>query len=394
MKLKLGAIVLLLVVGGAAVVVTLGGLPTATAAASTFLTATAAIQDVRDDVAATGSVASATSWDLAFGAAPVTTGSEASSAAQGDSGTWTVSSVAVAVGDTVTKDQVLATATNADLAAQITAGTNSLTVARLQQQQAKEAYDTAVDDGTTDAVRQTRANWLNAKNQVASSQSALADLKATAARNRLVAPAAGVVTVVAIAKDNDAPSGAAITVASTDYQVTADVIESDISSLKLRQAATVSVAAIGATLDGTVTAIAPAAETESGSGNVVSYAVTVQLARPPATLKAGMTADITITTASATVVLAVPAAAVRGVTGNYSVLVMTASGTTEARPVSVGLMTSSLVEIQSGLSAGDVVVTGTTSSQRSTTGTGGLGGGGGGFNVPGNGTRQFIETKP
>ena len=57
MKLKLVAIVLLLVVGVAAVVVTLGGLPKTAAASSTFLTATAEIQDVRDDVAATGSVA-------------------------------------------------------------------------------------------------------------------------------------------------------------------------------------------------------------------------------------------------------------------------------------------------------------------------------------------------
>ncbi|HYX10722.1 MAG TPA: hypothetical protein VE817_02000, partial [Candidatus Acidoferrum sp.] len=52
-----------------------------------------------------------------------------------------------------------------------------------------------------------------------------------------------------------------------------------------------------------------------------------------------------------------------------------------SRPVSVGLITSSLVEIKSGLSAGDLVVTGTSSTQRTTTGTGT----GGGFNVPAGG---------
>jgi hypothetical protein len=109
-----------------------------------------------------------------------------------------------------------------------------------------------------------------------------------------------------------------------------------------------------------------------------------------------MTADITITTASATGVLAVPAAAVRGIAGNYSVLVMTAAGTPEARAVTVGLMTSSLVEIQSGLTAGDIVVTGTSATQRTTTNPNG----GGGFQVPGgggrvtNGNGPVFETKP
>jgi len=93
-----------------------------------------------------------------------------------------------------------------------------------------------------------------------------------------------------------------------------------------------------------------------------------------------MTADITITTASSSGVLAVPAAAIRGTSGNYSVLVL-ANGTPETRAVTVGLMTSSLVEIKSGLTEGEQVVIGTSSQQRS--GTGGQGGGG--FVVPGGG---------
>jgi hypothetical protein len=145
----------------------------------------------------------------------------------------------------------------------------------------------------------------------------------------------------------------------------------------------VTVSAVGADLDGIVSAIAPSASSGTSNG-VVSFAVTVSLKDPPATLRAGMTADVTITTASASGVLAVPAAALRGAAGNYSVLVLGSSGTPEAKAVTVGLITSSLVEIQSGLTAGDVVVTGTSSTQRSTTGTG-TGGGNGGFVVPGGG---------
>jgi macrolide-specific efflux system membrane fusion protein len=387
MKLKLVAIALLLAVGGAAVLVTLGGLPRNAAAATTFLTGTAAIADVSDDVAATGSIASSTSWNLAFGVAPTTaTGADASTPAT--DGTWTARTVSAKVGDIVRKGQVLATASNATLAADITAATNDWTAAELQRLQAQDAYDAAT---TTSAIRQTRSSLLNARNGVAAARTKLVDLKAAATRNKLVAPADGIVTAVNIVAGSAAPSGVAITIDSTAYEVTAEVVETDVASMRLQQPATVSVSAIGADLEGTVIAIAPTATSSSGSSGVVSYAVTVALKQPPATLRAGMTADVTITTASASGVLAVPAAALRGSEGNYTVLVMSATGTPESKPVTVGLITSSLIEIKSGLSAGDVVVTGTSSTQRTTTGTGGgggtfvvPGGGGGGFRGPGN----------
>jgi macrolide-specific efflux system membrane fusion protein len=377
MKLKVLAIVLLLAVGGAGIVVAAGGLPKSAAAASTYLTSTTAIADVSDDVAATGAVAASTGWDLAFGSAPTTAGASASdsSSAAGSTGTWTVTGLKVKVGDTVAAKQVLATASNATLTADIAAAKNDVTSAHLQFDAAQTAYD----DATTDnALSQTRVGLLNATNAYAKARAALADLQQTAARASLVAPAAGIVTAVNITAGADAPTGAAITIDSTSYQVTADVVESDVSSIQIAQPAAVTVAAIGADLTGTVTAIAPTAAASGSSGSssgVVSYAVTIALASPPKTLRSGMTADITITTASATGVLAVPAAAIRGVAGNYSVLVLT-NGTPEARVVEVGLMTSSLVEIKSGLSAGDQVVIGTSSQQRTgTTNAGGRGGG-------------------
>lgn len=378
MKLKLFVIALLLVVGGAAIFVTLGGLPKSANAATSYLTGTAAVADVTDDVAATGSIASATTWSFAFGSVP-TTGTASTTATQ--DGTWTAATVSATVGDVVKKGQILATATNATLAADVVAAKNDWTSAQLQRLQAQDAYDAAT---TTTAVRQTRSSLLNAQNASSAAGAKYNNLKKATTLNRLIAPAAGIVTAVNITAGADVPTGAAITVASTDYEVTAEVVETDVSSMKLQQPATVSVSAIGANLDGTVTAIAPTATTGSSgsSSSVVSYAVTVALANPPATLRAGMTADVTITTASATNVLAVPAAALRGSADNYTVLVMNAAGTPESRPVTVGLITSSLVEIKSGLSAGDLVVTGTNSTQRTSTGTGG---GAGGFNVGGGG---------
>ena len=54
--------------------------------------------------------------------------------------------------------------------------------------------------------------------------------------------------------------------------------------------------------------------------------------------------------------------------------------------MTVGLMTSALVEIKSGLTAGESVVIGTSSQQRTGTGANGFGPGGGGtFVTPGGG---------
>jgi macrolide-specific efflux system membrane fusion protein len=378
MKIKLLAIVGLLFVGGIAVFVTVGGLPSSTAASTTYLTSTASVADVNDDVAATGAIASSTSWAMVFGAAPGAT----PSGQNGSPGTWLVTDVKVKAGDRVEKGAVLATATNASLKTAVTAARNDVTTAAIQLATATDAHDAAT---TTADVRRTRIDLLNATNALAQARANRNDLEAQLAHATLVAPTTGIVTTINVTVGANAPTADAIDLAASTFQVTANVVESDIATLQIGQAATVTVAAIDADLTGTVTAIAPVAET-STSGGVVSYAVTVALQAPPPALRPGMTADVTVTTASANGVLAVPAAAVRGTSGSYSVLVLTAAGTPEARPVTVGLMTSSLVEIKSGLNAGDVVVTGTTSQQRAGTTTGGQGGG---FVVPGGGGGGF-----
>jgi macrolide-specific efflux system membrane fusion protein len=380
MRLKVVAIVGLLVVGGIAVFMTLGGLPSSAAATPTYLTSTAAVADVTDDVAATGAIASSKSWALVFGATAGSTASQSGSPA-----TWLVSNVKVKVGDRVKSGAVLATATNTTLRQSIASATNNVTTAEIQLATAEDAHTAAT---TTATLRQTRIGLLNARDALAQAKATVADLLAQLAHATLVAPVDSIVTAVNLTVGTDAPVADAIDVAAATFDVTANVVESDVSTLQIGQPATVTVSAISADLTGTVTAIAPVAET-STSGGVVSYAVTVSLQAPPPSLRPGMTADVTVTTASASGVLAVPAAAIRGTSAAYNVLVLTAAGTPEARPVTVGLMTSSLVEIKSGLNAGDVVITGTASQQRTTTGQGGNGivvpGGGGGFGGRGGG---------
>ncbi len=373
MKLKLLVIAALVVAGGAAVFVSVGGgLPFAgNANATQYLTAAASTGDVTDSVAATGTIAAKSGYDLGFGAAPVLT---TDSSATAGSGTWSVTEVSAQVGKTVKAGEVLAKASTADLGEQLAVAQSTLQSATIQLRQANKALTNA---SGTDAIRQARIGRLNALNGKRQAQQSVDDLHKQISYAVLKAPIDGVVTAVNIAKGLDS-TGTAISISSSDYEVTADVVETDISAMTVGQDATIAVDAIGASIAGKVTSIAPTAGTSSGSGSVVSYPVTVSLTGAPTTLRAGMTADITIVTASATNVLTVPAAALRGTTGNYRVQVMGADGTPTTKPVTVGLVTSTTAEIKSGLAEGDTVITGTAADRiaSSNSTTNGFGGGG------------------
>jgi RND family efflux transporter MFP subunit len=380
MRWKLLAIVALLAGGSLAVAASLGAFGASASAASTYLTAQAAVADVVDEVAATGSVSPTTTYGLAFGAAPrVVVGS---AAAGQSSVAWPVSEVDVKVGDRVTKGQKLATAATTDLQAQISDATRQYRTAEIQLAQANTTLAAAT---TTDAVRQANIGLYNAQTGDAHAKKTLADLQAQLPLATLTAPDAGIVTAVAIQPGADAPSGDAITIEAGPLQVTTSVVESDVAKISVGQPATVTIAALGGTtVQGTVASIAPSGSA-SGNGGVVSFAVAVILIDAPDGLRSGMSADVTITTASATGVLAIPARALNGSAGAYRVRVLGAGGAVTTRDVTVGLITSSLVEIKSGLQAGETVITGTSSQQNTTTNraNGGFGGGafGGGGNV-------------
>jgi hypothetical protein len=107
-----------------------------------------------------------------------------------------------------------------------------------------------------------------------------------------------------------------------------------------------------------------------------------------------MSASVSITTAEADNVLAVPAIALVGASGSYSVRVMAADGTISTVPVTVGLITTQYAAITAGLNAGDAVITGTssprTSTASTTTNAGSLTGGFGGF---GGGGGTFVRNR-
>jgi RND family efflux transporter MFP subunit len=401
MKLRIAAVIALLVVGLVAVAASLGVLPGpgAATAATSFLTATASTTDVTDEVAATGTVQPAQTTALSFGVGPVVTdvgsaaassssnGSSSSSNASssgsgGASISWPVTAVNVQVGDRVKKGDVLAVADGTGLQAQIDEAANTRSAADISLSQAS----TNLANATTKTTDQAQIAYLNAQTADARAIAAESALRAQAAFTSLAAPADGIVTAVAIRVGETAPGSTAISLASSALQVTTSVVESDIGKISIGQKATVTISAVNASLGGTVSAIAPSGSA-SGNGGVVSFAVQVLIDAPPDSVRPGMSADVSVVTASATNVLAIPSRALSGTAGSYTVRVMAADGTVAARNVTVGLVTSSLAEIQSGLQAGEQVVTGTSSTQTTVNGTSGagLGAGRGVTTFPGGG---------
>jgi len=374
MKLKVLVIAVLLIAGGVAIVASVGGLPlTGTAEATQYLTANATTGDVSDQVAATGSIAAAHTYALGFGAAPVAA-TDSSTAA--GTGTWTVDDVKAEVGQQVKAGDVLAKASTTDLKSQLGQARTSLQAAQIQEKAANKSLNDAIANSSgTAAIRQAKTAWLNAVNARRQAQSQVYSLEDQIRFATLKAPVDGIVTAVNIVKGLDS-TGTAITLDSAGYQVTADVVETDVSSMSVGQDATVTVGAIDATIQGKVSAIAPSGT--ASSNGVVQYPVTVTLTGAPKALRNGMTADITIVTAAANNVLTIPTAALRGTTGNYSVQVLGADGKPTITPVTVGLVTNTTAEIKSGLTEGAQVVTGTASDRIASTTNSNNGFGGGG----------------
>jgi macrolide-specific efflux system membrane fusion protein len=293
-----------------------------------------------------------------------------------------VTEVSAKVGDRVDVGAPLAIADTTELQLQLDAATNDLLTAKIGRNGAEDDLDDAEDDEDSERIYQAQTQLYAAENQVSEAQAKVDDLRAQIAGATLLAPVAGLVTEVNVRAGFDAPGGAAFVIDATTYEVTTDVVESDLVDVELGQTADVRVDAIDADLTGTVTAISPVSDDSSGSG-VVSYPVTVTLDEVPPELHSGMSADVTITTASATNVLTIPSAALLGSDGDYRVRTLDADGDPVATPVEVGLVTASTAEITSGLTEGQAVVIGTASDLAGTTKDGSDGFGG--VAVPGGG---------
>jgi multidrug efflux pump subunit AcrA (membrane-fusion protein) len=244
-------------------------------------------------------------------------------------------------------------------------------------------------------VENAQASVSSATTALTIAQASLANAQTALDNTTLVAPISGTVAAIASAVGVNAGSTSAgsgggsgfiVLTDLTGLQVSASFAEADIVALKPGQVATITFDAIaGASATGEVLSIAPLNTASTGnSGSVTSYAVTFSMTDPPAGVKPGMTAQVTVVTAEALGVLAVTSTALTQRGGIYTVTMKpTKVGAVGVRKtVTIGLKGDTATEITSGLKEGDEVELRTTSTSSASNGfpTGGIPGG-----IPGGG---------
>lgn len=211
----------------------------------------------------------------------------------------------------------------------------------------------------------------NAKTAVTSAQTDVANAQAQLDKATITSPTAGVVATVSTAAGSSVQNGGAIvTILDTNkMQTVVTVDEDDISKVSVGQKAKVTVSAVsGKTFSGAVTAVDVIGTSSNG---VTNFNVTISIDSPEG-VRVGETANANIITEEKDNTVVVPASAVvekRGTTGyvlpadqlfdsSGKSIVLNDVATREliqkyGKQVTIGLSTSSQVEIVSGVTSGE-----------------------------------------
>lgn len=410
----IGAAVIVLAGAGAGIWAGTSGSSTKTA---TSTTETVATSTIRQTVAATGTLASASEADLSF-----------SSAGQ-------ITAVLVKAGDKVVKGQALASITSASLAAnvadaqvtvasaqnrldtdetaaasadQLTADQQSLTVAQDTLKDAQTALAgatmTAPFAGTIASTDLTVGQQVSGSSS-SSSTTASGGSGGGSGAGSGASSFGGGASTVASTSTTTSGTGQVVLIDPTHFTIATTVDDTEISQLKVGLQCTVTsgtsatgtVAGAGAAgagagtassaIYGTVTSVGLIATSTSG---VTSYPVTISVTGSQPALHPGASASVAIIVKQLTDVMAIPTTAIH-YTGSIAKVTRVVGGRHVETTVTAGAASGAETQITKGLTTGDTIVvpviqraggfggTGT----RTRTGTGGAGGfggtGGGGF---------------
>ena len=250
---------------------------------------------------------------------------------------------------------------------------NALATAVAARDRAAATASSAVASRTADLARANAAlaNVVVAPRDVdvaslrASISAAQADLAGAVARlqkTQIVAPIDGIVTAIAVDLGESASAGqTAITILSSgqQFEIAMNIPEADVSKASVGTVARFTFDAFGEDriLNGAVSRVDPAQKLIDG---VVVYEakVSVDSNQDLTGIKPGMTANVTLETATREGVLLVPSRAIFQKNGTKFVRLPTAvAGTYEEREVTTGLRgDGGRVEILSGLGEGETIV--------------------------------------
>ncbi|MDR3571483.1 MAG: efflux RND transporter periplasmic adaptor subunit [Candidatus Pacebacteria bacterium] len=229
-------------------------------------------------------------------------------------------------------------------------------------------------------------------------ENALAQAEQQLANYTITAPISGTIANLALAIGDTVGSGTNAATLITNEQIAElSLNEVDAAKVQVGQNATLTFDAIpNLSLSGTVIDVSPLGTVSQG---VVSYEVKIGFTTQDARVRAGMTVNANIQSAVHSNVLEVPASAIHTTNGQSYVLAfnpalpantsspVTSSQTPQPIPVTIGISDNTNTEIDSGLTAGQQIVSrtigGSTATAASAATTRGIGGGGGGMFIGG-----------
>jgi membrane fusion protein, heavy metal efflux system len=267
----------------------------------------------------------------------------------------------VALGDRVSRGQVVAIIDSPDLAQAYTdndkaADAFKLNQKNLERQEAQNKLGVASDRD----LDQARSDYAQATAEYARSQAhlktlgAAADARSAARTLAVAAPVSGSVTTLSVAPGNmiNDPTQPLMTIADlSTVWVTAMVPEKDIAGVAKNQDAQVTLAAYpDRVLQGKVLFIADVIDSDSRRGKI-----RIAFANGDYALKPNMFATVMLTGAASSLIV-LPSSALLMNNDRTSVFVATAPWTFERRNVDAQLEEGSAVAIRSGVSAGEQVL--------------------------------------
>lgn len=195
-----------------------------------------------------------------------------------------------------------------------------------------------------------------AQAQVDQARAALDQAKLALANALLTAPMAGTVASISVVEGElvSTVQPVVVLIDTSKFKIVLAIDETDIGRIQAGQQATITLDAFpGEELTGQVTEVSPAGAIQQG---IVTYSVTVQPDPTDLPMRPGMTAGVDIVVARKENVLLVPNRAIRSQDGRRVVLIPRGDQTV-AVEVETGLRNEQFVEIKSGLSEGDLVIT-------------------------------------
>jgi multidrug efflux pump subunit AcrA (membrane-fusion protein) len=208
----------------------------------------------------------------------------------------------------------------------------------------------------------------------------------------LKAPVSGRVGQVDLVAGEQASTSAGVVIVGPGGAVvTVDLPLAQLGTVRVAQDVTVTPAGTTDAVPGLVQSIGvlPSSTTTS----TPTYPVRVTVSDAPVSLASGSTATVSITLATASDVLTVPVSAVTGVRSGTGSVQVLSNGTVQAARVTVGAVGQGRVQVEKGLTAGQVVVladpstalpssTGNSTRRSATSGVSSLTGSGGGLGGP------------